>query len=491
MKKALIIGSGIAGISCAIRLRVAGYEVEVFEKNNYLGGKLSEVQIGNYRFDAGPSLFTMPQFIEELFQLAEVPMSSFFEYKKKEIVCKYFFANGKKFTSKANREIFIDDICNTFNISKDQLVNYLKNSQQKYDLTVNLFLEKSLHKLRTYLQFDTIKAIFNIPILHLNSTLHKVNQSYFKDDDLVQFFNRYATYNGSSPYLTPGIMSLIPHLEQHYGTYFPEGGMISITNSLVNLAKHIGVAFYTNAMVDKIEVEHKKATGIWINHQFQKADIVVSNMDIVPTYTHLLPSIKAPIKTIQQERSSSALIFYWGIKKQFPETDLHNIIFANNYEAEFDAIFKKETIANDITIYLNISSKDSPNDAPKGCENWFILVNAPHNTNQDWDEIITRTRKNVIDKLSQQLNTNVNELIECESILDPRSIEQKTFSYQGSIYGASSNSKFAAFLRHPNFSKKIKNLYFCGGSVHPGGGIPLCLLSAKITADLIQYDQQS
>ena len=136
-------------------------------------------------------------------------------------------------------------------------------------------------------------------------------------------------------------------------------------------------------------------------------------------------------------------------------------------------------------MYINITSKENKSDAPKGCENWFVMVNVPSNTGQDWDNIINNVRSNILEKLSISLSENIGDLIESETVLDPRLIESKTNSYQGALYGASSNNKFAAFLRHPNFSQQISNLYFCGGSVHPGGGIPLCLLSGKIVSDLI------
>jgi phytoene dehydrogenase-like protein len=195
---------------------------------------------------------------------------------------------------------------------------------------------------------------------------------------------------------------------------------------------------------------------------------------------------KQPQKILKQERSSSALIFYWGIKKKFEELGLHNIFFANDYRAEFDAIFKSKTIHPDPTVYINISSKMQASDAPKGCENWFTMINVPNNTGQDWDSLITEARKNILNKLNKNLGIDLEILIENESILDPRTIESRTSSFRGSLYGTSSNSQFAAFLRHANFSKNIKNLYFVGGSVHPGGGIPLALLSAKIVADMVK-----
>lgn len=486
VKKVAVIGAGIAGISAAIRLQSKGYQVTVFEANNYPGGKLTAFEGKGYRFDMGPSLFTMPQFVEELFEIAGRNSKDYFDYIRKDVVCNYFFEDGTTFTAHAKPEDFAAEAEAVFKVDKKVLLDYFARSKKKYDLTAGLFLEKSLHQFSTYLNSQTIKAIFNLSVLDINSTLNEVNEKLIKEPKLVQLFNRFATYNGSSPYLTPGIMSMIPHLEQHFGTYFPKGGMHQITMSLYHLAKEIGVAFNFETKVDEIITEKNRAVGIKVYDQMLPFDIVVSNADVVPTYRKLLPKHKAPEKTLAQPRSSSALIFYWGIKHSFENLDLHNIFFSEDYKTEFDYIFNKKTVHHDPTVYINITSKDESTDAPDGCENWFTMINVPSNTGQDWDNIIEEARTNVIKKLSRLLKKDIEALIEYEFVLDPRGIESKTQSYQGALYGASSNNKFAAFLRHPNFKRSIKNLYFCGGSVHPGGGIPLCLLSGKIVSELIE-----
>ncbi|GAA4110853.1 phytoene desaturase family protein [Aquimarina addita] len=487
-KKAIIIGSGIAGLATAIRIRNQGFEVAVYESNMYPGGKLTELDQQGYRFDCGPSLFTMPQFIENLFIESGRSIKDYFQYSKKEVICNYFYEDGTRFTAFADIDKFAKEATSVFDTDMKSIQKYLKKSKSKYDLTSSLFLENSLHKLSTYLTTDTIKAIANLASLDLNKSLHEFNSGVFEDSRLVQFFDRFATYNGSSPYLTPGIMSMIPHLEQGYGTFFPKGGMYSITRSLYQLAIDLGVTFHFETKVDQILVRHKRALGVRIGDLVKESDLVVSNMDIVPTYKKLLPDQKAPKKVLSQNRSSSALIFYWGIRKEFPEMDLHNIFFSKNYKEEFEYIFDKKQVFDDPTVYINISSKNEKADAPDGCENWFVMINVPGNEGQEWDEILRTAKENILKKVSRLLHVDIEPLIETEEILDPRSIESKTQSFQGSLYGSSSNNKYAAFLRHPNFSRKIQNLYFCGGSVHPGGGIPLCLLSGKIVSELVKKD---
>ena len=307
----------------------------------------------------------------------------------------------------------------------------------------------------------------------------------FKSTRLHQLFNRYATYNGSSPFRTPGIMSMVPHLEMHYGTFFPKGGMHQITTSLFTLAKDEGVQFRFNERVESINIENGRAIGVISGAIKKSCDIVVSNADIFPTYERLIPGEKKPKKTLSQERSSSALIFYWGISKRFPELDLHNILFGDDYDGEFEALFGSKSLSDDPTVYVNISSKHQTSDAPENHENWFVMINAPGDYGQDWKVLRAKARKAIVAKINRTLKVDIEELITVEHILDPVGIQAATSSYRGALYGAASNNKFAAFLRHPNFSRRIDNLYFCGGSVHPGGGIPLCLLSAKIVADIV------
>ena len=485
MKKVIVIGSGIAGLAVSIRLALKGYNVQVFEQNSYPGGKLSSFSIKDYRFDAGPSLFTMPHLVTELFKLAGEDVKNYFEFSKKEIACNYFWQDGTSFTAYGERKKFLKEVEKIFDEPQYNVDQYLKKAKKKYDLTSSLFLEQSLHKLKTFISLDTLKALFQLKTFELQKSLHQANTQSFSSKHLIQLFDRYATYNGSDPYQTSGIMTLIQHLESAYGTFVPKKGMVSITESLFGLAKRLGVKFSFETGVKEIKVKLGVVSGIKTNSDSFSSDYVISNMDVFHTYKKLLPNEIPPINRLKQERSSSAVIFYWGIKQSFPDLDLHNIFFSKNYKKEFQAIFKDKTVSEDPTIYINITSKEVVGDAPKGCENWFIMINTPADHGQDWTQIVNRLRSHIITNISKRLSVDLKNLIVCEEVLTPPDIESKTQSYMGALYGASSNDTMAAFLRHPNFSNRIKNLYFCGGSVHPGGGIPLCLLSAKIVDELI------
>lgn len=482
----IIVGAGIAGISLSARLTLQGHKVAVFEAASGPGGKLTEFRLGAYRFDRGPSLFTMPQYVDELFTLAGKNPADYFQYKQLDCLCHYFYADGTRFRSYAGREAMAAELKNVLQTDPEEFFSYLRHSQKIYDLIGNLFMEQVLHQPGNFINGKTLRALLHLPAYGLNSTMHEAHEKQFSDKRLVQYFDRYATYNGSDPYQAPAMLRIIPHIEHGIGAFFPVNGMYAITKTIYNLAVELGVTFHFNSPVDEITVAGKRATGIRCGTAKHAADAVVSNMDITPTYRKLLPAEQHPEKLLRQEKSSSALIFYWGIKKQFPELGLHNVFFSNDYKAEFAAIFRDKQLFADPTVYINITSKEKPDDAPAGCENWFVMINVPRHEGQNWEEQKTLARKIILDKLRTLLHSDPELHIEEEQCWTPEGIEQLTSSYGGSLYGNSSNSKYAAFLRHRNQSKSIPNLYFCGGSVHPGGGIPLCLLSAKITAGLIR-----
>lgn len=483
--KVIIVGAGIGGIATAIRLAVKGFEVEVHEKNDVAGGKLYLIEKDGFRFDAGPSLFTQPANVEELFSLAGEDIRSYFTYMQVPIACRYFFENGKQLNAYTDQQAFAHEMEQKVGEPKENILRYLRDAEQVYEKVGTIFLNHSLHRASTWLHRRVIDAMRTVKLPYLFNTLDGFNRSRLRSPEAVQVFNRFATYNGSNPFSAPGMLSLIPHLEQNQGTFYPHGGLINIPRALLALAEKKGVRFVLNSHVQQITTDKGKATGIITNDGFIPAAHVISNVDAYYTYKKLLLDEAGARKILRNERSSSALIFYWGIKRDFPELHLHNIFFSQSYKAEFDCLFHQKKFHDDPTIYVNISSKMEGGQAPEGKENWFVMVNAPAMVGADWKMETEKLRKLVITKLNRMLNADLENEIEVEEVLTPEGIQTRTDSYLGSLYGTSSNSKWAAFLRHANFTTKIKGLYFTGGSVHPGGGIPLCLKSAAIVSGLI------
>jgi phytoene desaturase len=490
-RTAIIIGAGVAALATSIRLACQGYEVKVFEKNAFPGGKLHHFEQEGFQFDAGPSLFTRPQLIEELFTLAGEPIEDYFSYQRLPVSCHYFYEDGTQLIAYADRNLFARELSEKHGESEAQVVGYLDRAAGLFDKVGNIFLEHSLHDVAVLREASVSSAIRATHWQHLFSSMHRLNAAAFANPKTTQLFDRYATYNGSNPYRAPGMLSMIAHLEHNEGSFYPRGGMISITRALHRLAEKKGVQFYFNAPVTRIELNNGRANGIRCADENYAADLVVSNVDVYFTYLRLLQQPKQAKKILKQERSSSAMIFYWGIRQSFPQLSLHNIFFSADYEEEFDHLFRLKTLHDDPTVYINITSKCEPGvQAPQGMENWFVMINVPANIGQDWERYRSESRARILKKLSRLLRQDIASLIVNETVADPVSIETLTDSYQGSLYGTSSNSRLAAFLRHANFSKSIPGLYFVGGSVHPGGGIPLCLSSAAIAASVIQRKEK-
>ncbi|WP_207495363.1 1-hydroxycarotenoid 3,4-desaturase CrtD [Aridibaculum aurantiacum] len=488
--KAVIIGAGVAGLAAATRLSIQGFHVTVYEKNSHPGGKLHAFEKEGFHFDAGPSLFTQPANVEELFAVANEPIEQYLQYEKVPVACKYFYPNGTIVNAYTDAAAFAEELHTKLGEEPSRVLDYLQQSENLYNKIGDIFLNTSLHKRKMLLAAPIGKALAATRRKHILQSLHQLNKDHFKQPATVQLFDRFATYNGSNPYKAPGMLSLIPHLEQNEGTFYPKGGMISITNALYKLALKQGVQFYFDSPVERIISHEQRVHGVVVNGENIKADLVVSNGDAYFTYKHLLKDEYEARKILKQERSSSAIIFYWGMNKQFPQLHLHNIFFSKDYAEEFTRLFNQKTLSADPTVYINITSKMEAAHAPAGGENWFVMVNAPANVGQDWQALKQYAKQAILSKLSAMLGEDIEPYIAVEETLDPVKIEAQTQSYMGSLYGTSSNSKMAAFLRHPNFTSKIKGLYFAGGSVHPGGGIPLCLKSAAIVSKIIEADKK-
>lgn len=483
--KIAIIGAGIGGLAAAIRLVKQGHSVTVYEKNERPGGKISEARTDGFRFDTGPSLFTLPELAEELFHMCAEEMKDHIPYVKLNANCKYFYPDGGQFTFFNSKEKLSRELSEKQIENPESVFKRLAKSKEVYELSAPVFLFSDFHRLSNFNTPPYKKIAKKLYKLDFMRTMHRANSYDFADKRLVKIFDRYATYNGSNPYRAPATLNMIAHLENNIGAFFPERGMYSIADGIYKLAVRQGVEFRFGEKVEKIIVLNKKTTGIETVKGQQSYDLIVSDVDVRYLSENLVEDYPLRKRLRRVAPSSSALIFYWSVGRKFDGMELHNILFSKDYKFEFDSLFKYKTISNDPTVYIFVSSKVVGTDAPAGCENWFVMVNAPSNSGQDWKALIADTRRNIIEKINSTLSVDIAKHITEELIASPLTIERQTMSAGGALYGASSNSMWSAFLRHPNHIGKIDNLYFVGGSVHPGGGIPLCLANAKVVCDQI------
>ncbi len=490
-KKVAVIGAGLGGLSTAARLAHLGFEVHLFEQGTRAGGKANIIEGNGFRFDTGPSLLTMPFVVEELFTYLNEKIEDYVELIPLKNICKYFWSDGTIINAYSDQDKLAEQIeLNTLD-SKKQVEEFLNYSRGIYERTADLFLNKSFTDWRTFINLNAFKTLLQINKIDPFRTMHQANSKWFKDKKTIQLFDRYATYNGSNPYKAPATLNIIPHVEYNLGASIPKEGIYSLADAICKLALAKGVQFYFGATVNEIKTNGCKVAGLSYiknNHQFfENFDIVVSNADVNYTYKNLL-DIKNTTEAKRYsklEASSSALVFYWGVNGVNPNLEIHNILFSNVYEQEFKELFEQKTCPKDPTIYIYISSKYNKAHSPKDMENWFVMINAPYNSNQNWKEEIENSRRRIIKKIKDVLHIELEDKVLFEKVMSPIDIENNTSSFKGGLYGISSNNKSAAFLRQQNRSKEIEGLYFCGGSAHPGGGIPLVLLSGKITSELV------
>jgi phytoene desaturase len=489
MTRVGIIGAGLGGLSAAARLAHHGYRVDLYEQQSFCGGKAGSLNLDGYRFDTGPSLLTMPDVFGQLFSEVGANIDDYLSFERLNPLCHYFFADGSRLQSYSDTRRTADEIGTRTTDSASRVLDFFEYSRQIYE-SADLFLLNSLHEWSTYARWSAVKSLLRLKRIDPLRTLDRANRSFFQDPRTIQLFNRYATYNGSNPYQMPATFNLIPHVEYVQGGYAVRGGIAALPAALTRLALEQGVNIHTGVQVEEIHSAGRRIRGLTVEGKEIPYEVVISNTDVLTTYGQLLkrPQSRWARRYRRLEPSSSAIVFYWGLDRSFPDLGVHNIFFSPDYRREFDDIFSR-LCPQEPTVYINITSKINAEDAPSGGENWFVMVNVPPHRGQDWPALIPGLRQSVLQRIADGLGTPVKNII-TESILTPADIEVATGSTYGSLYGLSSNSRLAAFRRHPNRSRQFRGLYFCGGSAHPGGGMPLAVLSGKITADLVKRHEQ-
>lgn len=494
-KKVIVVGGGIGGLAGAIRLARMGFSVQLFERNERVGGKLNirklNAESGEYSFGTGPSLLTMPFVFDELFSFAGIERSQVLDFVQIEPICRYFFPDGSRFNSFADKPLMMREIYGFASPKEaEQYARFLDYTKRIYELTADIFMFTPFQELQKLMKAKHLPTLFKLPQIDSMRSVHRAVTQYFSDPRLIQLFDRYPTYNGSSPFRAPATLNIIPWVEYGIGGFYVRGGMYRLIEEMLNLAENLGVQVMTNADVTKILHTNNRVSGVQVNGEKINTDYVLCNADVVEAHSTLIDGYSNYRKRLNAlEPSLSGMVFLWGMKKEFADLTHHNIFFSENYEQEFDQIFEKKTAPDDPTVYISISSKSDPHLAPRGSENWFVLLNMPYISGQNWLYEQERMKEAVLKRLLK-VGIDAQSAIEAEMTLSPQDLYDLFRSNKGSIYGISSNSRMAAFMRPPNRSREIRGLYFCGGSSHPGGGVPLVALSGKLAAELIEEDSR-
>lgn len=485
-----VIGSGLGGLAAAVRLATAGHEVTVFEKNDRVGGKMSTLQLGRYRFDTGPTLLTMPFVLRDLFASTGRRLEDVLDLLPLEPACRYVYADGSVLDAHSDPTEMERAIARFAPRDAGAFSRFFAHATRIYDAAAEPFL---YHSFGSWSFVDVLRSLKYLPaIARLDSgrTLDESVRAHFTDPRLVQLFDRFATYNGSSPYRAPATLAIIPYVEFAFGGWYPRGGVYGVAEAIATLARDSGATIRTGTEVERILTEGKRATGVRLaSGEIVHADAVLSNADPAYTMQVLIDGTQQPRPRARGgEPSMAGVILFLGVSRDWPMLLQHTIFFSADYAVEF-AQLDAGSLADDPTVYVCASSRTDRSHAPEGGMNLFVMVNAPALDGRvDWPSTRARYRNLIIAKLERMGLDGLGASIEEEAMLTPDEFEARFHAPRGSIYGASSNDRFAAFRRPPNRSVALRGLYFAGGGAHPGGGIPLVLLSGKHAADLIARD---
>lgn len=488
-----IIGAGLGGLAAAIRLAARGVRVKVFEKNETAGGKVNIQAAGGYTFDTGASLLTMRHVVADLFESAGRRLEDYLELEPLEPICRYLWPDGAQldaFTDIARTEAEIGKIAPA---DAEGFRRFLTDARRKYEVAERTFLAHSLNDLPRLLRPRYAR---DLAALSSMRTLSAHVASYFRSPHLRQLFNRFATYNGSSPYRAPATFALIPYVEFGLGAWYVRGGMYQLPSALARVAGELGVELRLGAEVERIIVRAGRVRGVRLAcGEVQECDALVANSDASETYLRLLEpeahgTAAVARRLARGEPSCSGFVVLAGARRRYEQLAHHNIFFSSDYRAEFRALFDDLRPAREPTVYVCATSRTDASQAPAGHENLFVLVNAPATSKRTcWDSEKDDYRDLVMRRLESFGLTDLRSSVEYEHLITPADFESIYRAHRGSIYGLSSNSPLSAFLRPPNRARHVRGLYFAGGTTHPGGGIPLVLLSGKMAAELLIRDE--
>jgi phytoene desaturase len=478
MKKAVIIGAGLGGLSAAIKLASKGFKVDVFEKNSHIGGKLMPVKLGDYHFDFGPNTITMPQVFERVFTLAGEKMSDYLEMDQLDVHTRNVFKDNSFLDFSNQSALMKKQLQELDPFAAENYDSFLTEITRLYQLSEKYFFPKMFDSFLDYVSPTLGSALLRV---RPNESMHHFFSRYFKNPEIVKALDRYATYIGSSPYLSPATFAMIAYLELVQGVFYVKGGNVKIAEAYKVVAEKLGVTFHLNSEITKINVENKQAKSVQLSDKrCYEADEVIMNADLLEAYPKLVQERDRPhFKTSKRDRyqpSISAFVILAGLNSRNEQLLHHTVFFSDDYEAEFQELFSKNHYSGSPTIYISNSSFSDRDISPQG-DNLFILVNAPPLTEDGKLLIDEEVYKERIYDLLEKKGVRIREHLVCDRVISPLEISNPFGAFRGALYGISANKKIDAFLRPSNFSKDIKNLSFVGGSTHPGGGSPMVTLS--------------
>ncbi len=485
MSRIAIIGAGVGGLAAAVKLSALGHDVEVFESSAFVGGKCRTEEFNGYRFDVGPSLFTLPAVYRDLFLKSGAPLEEELTLVALNTAFEYRFADGQRLSYYASRSDLMQSIADSFgaNAASDWQ-RLIDRGSEMWRVAREPFIQSPIASFWSMIRRSGFWRDARIIAPH--RTLRGIGRSIVSEPHLQMIIDRYATYTGSDPRKAPAALLTIPYIEHTFGAWHISGGVGTLSEVLAARARSLGARINLSTEVTTIETHDGAVTGIRLgNGTLCEADIVISNADATHTFKSLIDVPRESARLAKESASLSGFVLLLGLRGRTPGLGHNTVLFPTDYNAEFDALFGEHPhVIAEPTIY--ICAPDDPEMRPHAdSESWFVLVNTPGTEFIDWenDAFVEDYKNKIIDQIEAR-GFLVRERIEVCEVRTPAHLERESRAPGGGIYGKAGNSRTAALSRTKN-TTKIRGLYSVGGSVHPGGGLPMVGIGAEIVCRAI------
>ena len=485
--EAVVIGAGIGGITTAARLAKNGFSVTVLEKNDIPGGRCGQIVRDGHRFDIGPTLFLMPEVWQETFHALGEELDQHLQLTRIDPTYKVHFDDGLQLQLTSDIGAMQAQLDKVDKTAFTGFLSYIAEGGKHYKVSLEKFVGRNFYTIFEYFSLANLPLLFQLKAL----VKHYANVStFFKDERLKAAFTFQNMYLGLSPYDAPATYSLLQYTELAEGVWYPQGGMYRGIQALTEVAEKLGVRFVYNAPVKAIHTAGKRVENVETQDgTLYPADIFVGNADLPYIYKELLPKNAEAERLDKKLYTCSTIMFYWAVDKKYPQIAMHNVFLGGDYKASFDQIFEDHSLPAKPSFYVHAPARVDPAAAPDGQDTLYVLVPVGHldpRAKQDWDAMVERARETVFTRLEKELGVaDLREHIKFEIINTPLTWKEKFNLVKGSAFGLSHNFLQVGFLRPHNRHATLKNLYFTGASTHPGTGLPIVLLSARLTTERI------
>ncbi|MGV3720008.1 MAG: phytoene desaturase family protein [Actinomycetota bacterium] len=496
-ERVVVVGAGLAGTAAAIRLAHAGLHVTLVDPNSHLGGKMNVWESGGYRFDMGPTIITMPQVLDRLFASVGRSSADYLDMVRLDPQWRCFFGDGSVINLRQDRDEMARELERLSPPDAAAYPKFLEYARGMFEVSDELFFWKPYGGITDLLQEHGVMNPAGLRLgtqVHPFTSLHTAVRRHFRDPRVIQLFDHFIQYVGSSPFTAPAILTLIAWAQVGYGVWYPMGGTGSIARALERLAAEFGVVERRGKRVEQILLKGDRVTGVRLQSGEElPADRVVSNCDIIRTYSELIQH-PAAAQTLRRDRkrlqpACSGVVLYLGCNRTWEQLLHHDFYFSDDPEAEFHDIYDRGVPASDMSIYLAAPSITDPSAAPPGHTALYALVHTPFRSDAfDWTDGARGYRDQIIRRLEERGLTGLRDSIEVERMLTPVEIEQLYLSWRGSIYGLLTQKGLTAAFKPGNRCRHFEGLYFAGGSVNPGAGVPMVLMGGQVAADCVLQD---